>query len=107
MCSKVDWQFTTKCGPELNNRTLFIPRGKLLGGCSSINACAWVRGDPGESRGCLRVCVCVAPWEVTPSRWPAENFNGWARAGCKGWSYDEVLPYFKKLENCACVLSIQ
>lgn len=73
--SAKDWQFESKTGPELNNRDLFVPRGKVLGGCSSINAVAYVRGHP-------------------------ENFNGWARTGCDGWSYEEVLPYFKKLEDC-------
>mgnify|MGYP003878672927 CR=1 FL=1 len=70
-----DWQDATPPQKHLNDRIVRLPRGKVFGGCSSTNATVYVRGHP-------------------------ENFNGWARDGCEGWSYDEVLPFFKKAENC-------
>jgi choline dehydrogenase len=72
--TSVDWAFYTEQQPYVNNRRLFIPRGKVLGGCSSTNAMAYVRGNP-------------------------EDYNEWAALGNKGWSYREVLPYFKKSEH--------
>lgn len=59
----------------MDERIAFWPRGKVLGGCSSINAMLYVRGCKGD-------------------------FDGWAEHGCEGWSYDEVLPYFIKSERC-------
>ncbi|MFT2097433.1 GMC family oxidoreductase [Marinomonas sp. 2405UD66-6] len=59
---------------ELNNRKLYAPRGKVQGGSGSINAMIYVRGQ-------------------------AADFNDWAAAGNEGWSYQDVLPYFKKLEQ--------
>ena len=52
----------------------YWPRGKVLGGTSSINFLMYLRGS-------------------------SHDYNEWADKGCKGWSYDEVLPYFKKAEN--------
>ena len=72
--TNVDWAFETEPQPFLNNRRLFVPRGKVLGGCSSTNAMAYVRGN-------------------------AEDYHEWATLGNTGWSYHEVLPYFKKSEN--------
>lgn len=72
--SKVDWGFHTEPQLQVNNRSLYIPRGKVLGGCSSTNAMAYVRGNSGD-------------------------YNEWSALGNKGWSYDEVLPYFKKSEQ--------
>ena len=72
--SSVDWAFWTEPQPYVNNRKLFIPRGKVLGGCSSTNAMAYVRGN-------------------------ANDFNEWASFGNVGWNYNEVLPYFKKSEH--------
>jgi choline dehydrogenase len=72
--SQVDWSFWTEPQKNIDNRRLFIPRGKTLGGCSSTNAMAYVRGN-------------------------REDFNEWAALGNEGWSYEEVLPYFKKSEN--------
>ena len=69
----LDWQFETSPQPELGGRVMFLPRGKVLGGCSSINAMLFVRGHP-------------------------ENYNGWARAGCVGWAYNDLLPLFKRME---------
>ena len=72
--TSVDWAFYTEQQPYVNNRRLFIPRGKVLGGCSSTNAMAYVRGN-------------------------TEDYNEWESLGNKGWSYSEVLPYFKKSEQ--------
>ncbi len=72
--TSVDWAFWTEPQKHMDNRKLFIPRGKTLGGSSSTNAMAYVRGN-------------------------REDYNEWASLGNKGWSYDEVLPYFKKSES--------
>jgi choline dehydrogenase len=72
--SKLDWGFWTEPQQHVNNRQLYIPRGKVLGGSSSTNAMAYVRGN-------------------------AEDYNRWAALGNNGWSYKEVLPYFKKSEH--------
>jgi choline dehydrogenase len=72
--TSVDWAFWTEPQAHVNNRKMFIPRGKVLGGCSSTNALAYVRGNP-------------------------EDYNEWASLGNKGWSYKDVLPYFKKSEH--------
>lgn len=72
--SDVDWAFWTEPQTKVENRRIFIPRGKVLGGCSSTNAMAYVRGNPND-------------------------FDHWASLGNKGWSYKELLPYFKKSEN--------
>jgi choline dehydrogenase len=72
--TKVDWTFFTEPQKEVNNRKMFHPRGKVLGGSSSINAMIYMRGH-------------------------REDYDNWAKMGNKGWSYDEVLPYFKKSEN--------
>lgn len=72
--SEVDWAFWTELQEKLDGRRLFIPRGKVLGGSSSTNAMAYVRGNK-------------------------EDFNEWASLGNKGWSYEDVLPYFVKSEH--------
>ena len=74
-----DWMFTAdpgKAGLGLNNRRVPVPRGKMLGGSSGINYIMYVRGNPGD-------------------------FDAWAVGGATGWSYAEVLPYFKKSEGLA------
>ena len=71
---RYNWMYQAQPDPGLNNRTGFWPRGKVLGGSSSINAMVYVRGQPAD-------------------------FNDWAAAGNPGWTYPEVLPYFKKLED--------
>lgn len=68
------WQFLSEPEPELHGRRLGIPRGRTLGGTSSINAMIAVRGN-------------------------RRDFDDWAAAGLRGWSYAEVLPYFKRLET--------
>lgn len=72
--TKLDWNYETEPEPGCNDRRLFIPRGKSLGGSSSMNAMLYVRG-------------CAA------------DYDGWAEDGCRGWSWDEVLPYFKRSEH--------
>ncbi len=72
--SSLDWDLEGEPEPGLDNRRLYLPRGRMLGGCSSINAMIYIRGN--------RV-----------------DYDGWAAAGCDGWSYDDVLPYFKRSEH--------
>jgi choline dehydrogenase len=72
--SSWDWDLLGEPEPGLDNRRLYLPRGRMLGGSSSINAMIYVRGNRAD-------------------------YDGWARAGCQGWSYDEVLPYFKRSED--------
>jgi choline dehydrogenase len=69
-----NWNYYTQPQKHLAGRELFWPRGKVLGGSSSINGMLYVRGD--------RV-----------------DYDGWAKAGCDGWSYAEVLPYFRRSES--------
>lgn len=71
-----DWEYYSDPEPGLNDRKIYMPRGKMIGGSSSMNAMLYVRGN-------------------------AEDFDGWAKAGATGWSYDEVLPYFKRIETFA------
>lgn len=76
----VDWQFWSEPQKNVDNRRLYIPRGKTLGGSSSTNAMAYVRGNKAD-------------------------FDEWAALGNTGWSFEEVLPYFKKSENNADIFS--
>ncbi len=69
-----DWEYQTEPEPHLNGRRLAAPRGKVIGGSSSINGMVYVRGH-------------------------AEDFNHWEDQGAKGWSYADVLPYFKRMET--------
>lgn len=69
----VDWGFWSEPQVHLNNRSLYLPRGKTWGGSSSTNAMAYVRGN-------------------------REDYNEWASLGNEGWSYEEVLPYFIQSE---------
>lgn len=72
--TEVDWSFWSTPQKNIGNRKLYIPRGKTLGGSSSTNAMAYVRGNRAD-------------------------YDEWAALGNAGWSYDEVLPYFKKSEH--------
>ena len=72
--TKHNWSFQGAGEPELGGRSLQHDRGKALGGSSSINGMVFIRGH-------------------------ALDFEGWRQAGCEGWSYAEVLPYFKRIEN--------
>jgi choline dehydrogenase len=70
----VDWNYQTEEEPALAGRKLYWPRGKVLGGCSSINAMIYVRGH-------------------------RSDYDSWAAQGNDGWSFAEVLPYFRRSEN--------
>ena len=71
---QANWCFDTVPQPGLNGRRGYQPRGKVLGGSSSINAMIYMRGQ-------------------------ARDYDAWAAAGNPGWSFDEVLPYFKRAEH--------
>jgi len=70
----VNWMYQTEPEPGLNGRNVFQPRGKVLGGSSSINGLLYVRGQH-------------------------EDYDRWRQLGNLGWGYDDVLPYFKKAED--------
>ena len=74
--AKYSWQYHTEPEPYLNGRSLHTPRGKVLGGSSSINGMVYVRGH-------------------------ALDFDGWRDAGADGWAYRDVLPYFRRAESRA------
>jgi len=69
-----NWCFHTEPAESVHNRAILFPRGKVLGGSSSINGMLYVRGH-------------------------ASDFDTWAQMGARGWTYDEVLPYFKRSES--------
>ncbi|WP_208348878.1 choline dehydrogenase [Pseudaestuariivita rosea] len=71
-----DWGFSTQPEPHLGGRRLATPRGKVIGGSSSINGMVYVRGH-------------------------ARDFDHWRDSGADGWAYTDVLPYFKRMENAA------
>ncbi|MDB5400058.1 MAG: choline dehydrogenase [Rhodopila sp.] len=71
---KVAWYFETEPVPEMHNRRISWPRGKVLGGSSSINGLIYIRGQ-------------------------RQDFDLWRQLGNGGWSYDDVLPYFRKAEH--------
>ena len=71
---RTDWCFNTTADPGLNGRSIGYARGKVLGGCSSINAMIYMRGQ-------------------------RSDYDHWAQLGNRGWSWDEVLPIFKRSEN--------
>ncbi len=71
---KVDWCFKTEPDETMNNRSIRYPRGKTLGGSSSINGLLWIRGQ-------------------------SEDYNIWRQLGNTGWGWNDVLPYFLKSEN--------
>ena len=70
----VNWNYSAEGTEGSGGRRIHWPRGKTLGGSSSINGMLYVRGNPAD-------------------------FDGWAQMGCRGWSFDDVLPYFKKSED--------
>ncbi|HEV8032325.1 MAG TPA: GMC family oxidoreductase N-terminal domain-containing protein [Stellaceae bacterium] len=72
--TKINWNFLSEGEPGTGGRQLQWPRGKTLGGTSSINGMLYVRGNPAD-------------------------YDSWAQMGCRGWSYEEVLPFFKKSET--------
>jgi choline dehydrogenase len=72
--TRFNWAYQTEPEPYLDDRRVDHPRGRVLGGSSSINGMMYVRGH-------------------------RRDFDRWAQSGCRGWSYDDVLPYFRKAEN--------
>lgn len=73
---RFNWGYTSEPEPHMNNRRLLCPRGRVVGGSSSINGMVYVRGHPGD-------------------------FDRWAQMGATGWGYTDVLPYFKKAQHFA------
>jgi len=71
---KVNWLYASEPEPELNGRSVIQPRGKVLGGSSSINGLLYIRGQ-------------------------AQDFDHWRQLGNAGWSYEDVLPYFRRAED--------
>ena len=71
---KYNWKYYSEPEPYLNNRKVFCPRGKMIGGCSSHNGMVFVRGN-------------------------RDDYTRWENFGLKDWSYEKVLPYFKKIEK--------
>ncbi|MDX6637406.1 MAG: choline dehydrogenase, partial [Solirubrobacterales bacterium] len=72
--TKLDWDYASGPEPHLGGRMLYVPRGRSLGGSSSMNAMMYVRGRP-------------------------LDYDGWQEAGCEGWGYEDVLPLFKRAET--------
>ncbi len=71
---KVVWPFSTEPEQELYGQKIYSPRGKVLGGSGSVNGLAWVRGEP-------------------------EEFDRWRAEGNEGWGFEDILPFYKKLED--------
>ena len=71
---RVNWMFDSEPEAQLNGRVLYQPRGKVLGGTSSINGMVYMRGT-------------------------STDYDGWRQRDCEGWAYDDVLPFFKKAED--------
>ena len=71
---KYDWRLATEPEPELGGRSVNWPRGRVLGGSGSINGLVYLRGSP-------------------------HDYDRWAQAGARGWSHDDVLPAFRRIEN--------
>ena len=74
MKSAFDWDFLTEPEPALGSRRAYLPRGRVLGGTSSMNTMVYTRGNP-------------------------RDYDDWAEMGCTGWAYEDVLPYFRKSED--------
>ena len=72
--ARLDWRFTAEPDPTRSGKRDYMPRGRVLGGTSSINAMSYVRGSQ-------------------------EDFDDWAALGCKGWNFESVVPYFRKSET--------
>ena len=71
---RVNWMYESEPEPELEGRSMYQPRGKVLGGTSSINGMVYMRGNPAD-------------------------YDEWRQRGCTGWDWDSVLPYFRKAED--------
>ena len=72
--ARINWMLESEPESGLHDRTMYQPRGKVLGGTSSINGMIYIRGN-------------------------REDYNGWRASGCGGWGWDDVLPYFRKAEG--------
>lgn len=72
--TRMDWDFDSEPEPSLGGRRLYLPRGRVLGGCSSINVMIYIRGSRAD-------------------------YDEWAAGGARGWSFDDVLPYFIRSED--------
>ncbi len=73
---KFDWNYQTEAEPELGGRSVYWPRGRVIGGSGSVNGLVFLRGSP-------------------------RDYDRWAQSGARGWSYDDCLPAFRKLETFA------
>ena len=73
---KFDWNYQTEAEPELKGRSVYWPRGRVIGGSGSVNGLVFLRGSP-------------------------RDYDRWAQSGARGWSYDDCLPAFRKLETFA------
>lgn len=71
---RFNWAYHTEPEPHMNNRQVYCPRGRVIGGSSSINGMVYIRGN-------------------------AKDYDGWQQAGAEGWAYRNVLPYFRKAET--------
>ena len=71
---RYDWKFATEAEPELHGRSIAWPRGRVLGGSGSINGLVFLRGSP-------------------------HDYDRWAQSGARGWSHDDVLPAFRRIET--------
>ncbi len=72
--TQVDWDYSTTAEPHVDRRRIYLPRGKTLGGSSSTNAMVYIRGNRAD-------------------------YDGWRDAGCAGWGWDDLLPYFIRAED--------
>lgn len=72
--TKIDWDYASEPEPHLDGRRIYQPRGKMLGGSSGMNAMMYVRGNRAD-------------------------YDGWAKSGATGWSYDEILPLYRRMET--------
>ncbi len=73
---KFDWNYQTEAEPELGGRSVYWPRGRVIGGSGSVNGLVFLRGSP-------------------------RDYDRWSQSGARGWSYDDCLPAFRKLETFA------
>ncbi|MGH6927385.1 MAG: GMC family oxidoreductase N-terminal domain-containing protein, partial [Dongiaceae bacterium] len=71
---KLNWYYHTEPEPFMDGRRMYCPRGRVIGGSSSINGMCYIRGH-------------------------ARDYDRWAQMGLRGWSYADVLPYFRRAEN--------
>lgn len=72
--ARLNWRYMSAPQPGMNDRRIYVPRGKTMGGTSALNGMCYMRGHP-------------------------EDYDDWQRAGCTGWGWDDVLPYFRKSER--------